>query len=83
MGVIGVDALLHGLRPPVGALAGGLHVHQVQAVGIAEIVAVGLGLYQHPLVDIEARIVDHVVAENHLELAAAGRVSTVSGGKRG
>lgn len=29
--IIGVDALLHGLRPPVGTLAGGLYVHQVQA----------------------------------------------------
>lgn len=26
--VIGVDALLYALCPPVGALAGGVHVHQ-------------------------------------------------------
>ena len=40
--IVGVDALLHALRPPVGALARDLHVHQVQAVGVAGVVACNL-----------------------------------------
>ena len=69
--VIGVDALLHGLRLPVGALASDLHVRQTKTVDIAEIVAVGLRYHQHPLVDVQPGIVDHVVAENHLGLVDA------------
>ena len=68
MDIVGVDALLHAPRPPACALTGGLYVHQVQAVGVAEVVAVRLGLHQHPLVDVQARVVDHVVAEDHLRL---------------
>ena len=69
--VVGEDALLDVLPPPVAALAGHLHVDQIQAVHVAEVVAVHLVLHQHPLVDVQPGVVNDVVAEHHLRALGA------------
>ena len=77
--VIGVDAGLDALAPPVAAPAGHLHVHQIQAVHITEVVAVGLRLHQHPLVDVQPGIIDHIVAEHHLRPLGAFQIHLYAG----
>ena len=67
-----IDAFLDALTPPVAAFANRHDLQLVQTVGVEEIIAVLLGLHQHPLVDAKAGIVNDIIRLDDLGLFNAG-----------
>ena len=63
-----IDAFLDALPPPVAAFANRHDLQLVQTVGVEEIVAVLLGLHQHPLVDVQSGIVNDIIRLDHFRL---------------
>ena len=67
-----IDAFLDALPPPVAAFANRHDLQLAQTVGVEEIVAVLLGLHQHPLVDVQSGIVNDIIRLDHFRLFNAG-----------
>ena len=67
-----IDALLDALPPPVAAFANRHDLQLVQTVGVEEVIAVLLGLHQHPLVDVQSGIVNDIIRLDHFRLFDAG-----------
>ena len=67
-----IDAFLDALPPPVAAFANRHDLQLVQTVGVEEVIAVLLGLHQHPLVDAKAGIVNDIIRLDHFRLFNAG-----------
>ena len=63
-----IDAFLDALTPPVAAFANRHDLQLVQTVGVEEIIAVLLGLHQHPLVDVQSGIVNDIIRLDHFRL---------------
>ena len=61
-----VHAFLNVLPPPIAALASDLYLNLIQAVDIAEVIAIFLGFHQNPLIDIQPGVVDHIVCLHDL-----------------
>ena len=59
---------LDALPPPVAAFANRHDLQLVQTVGVEEIIAVLLGLHQHPLVDVQSGIVNDIIRLDHFRL---------------
>lgn len=67
-----IDAFLDALPPPVAAFANRHDLQLVQTVGVEEVIAVLLGLHQHPLVDVQSGIVNDIIRLDHFRLFDAG-----------
>ena len=63
-----IDAFLDALPPPVAAFANRHDLQLVQTVGVEEVIAVLLGLHQHPLVDVQSGIVNDIIRLDHFRL---------------
>ena len=63
-----IDAFLDALTPPITAFANRHDLQLVQTVGVEEIIAVLLGLHQHPLVDVQSGIVNDIIRLDHFRL---------------
>ena len=63
-----IDAFLDALPPPVAAFANRHDLQLVQTVGVEEVIAVLLGLHQHPLVDFQSGIVNDIIRLDHFRL---------------
>ena len=58
--------------PPVATFANRHDLQLVQTVGVEEVIAVLLGLHQHPLVDVQSGIVNDIIRLDHFRLFDAG-----------
>ena len=63
-----IDAFFDALTPPIAAFANRHDLQLVQTVGVEEIIAVLLGLHQHPLVDVQSGIVNDIIRLDHFRL---------------